>query len=51
MRKNGGEGCATVVENGGEWRTIFSSETRPHEKEMSVSKTLKITKEKEKENN
>jgi len=32
VRKNGGEGCAAVLEDGGEWRTIFSSETRPRDK-------------------
>ena len=30
--KNGGERCAAVVEDGGEWRTIFSSEKRPRYK-------------------
>jgi len=52
VRKNGGEGCVVVVEDGREWRTIFSIEkTRPRDKDTSrnsVSKTLKITKEKEK---
>jgi len=37
VRKNGGEGCVAVVENGGEWRMIFSYETRPHDKESITS--------------
>jgi len=32
MRKKGGEGYAAMVEDGGEWGTIFSSETQPCEK-------------------
>jgi len=32
VRLNGKEGCAAVLEDGGEWRTIFSSEIRPRDK-------------------
>ena len=33
VRKNGEEGYAAVVEDGGEWRTIFSKR-RPRDKDM-----------------